>query len=116
MKILQRNTGESHSVSSLEAFSQMEKISEERDMQSNEAFQKTMQYFREYSGNRNSSWAERARKVLVEKELTEYEASLVINLNPETYLDAKMLIPSLGRFDNHTINMLLGDLSEISNS
>lgn len=116
MKILQRNTGESRSVSCLEALAQMDKIREERDMRQNEAFQKTIQYFRECPGHESASWIERVRKLLTDGGLTEYETSLVINLAPETYLDAKLLIPSLSRFDNYTINLLLNEIASIASS
>ncbi|KAI5187612.1 DNA-directed RNA polymerase II subunit RPB4 [Nematocida homosporus] len=115
MKIIPRFDGESRSISAIEAHGLMERIRGERDMEENSAFQSTLKYLRSIPVSGTAIWAERARKLLVEGGLTEYEASIVINLGPERHTDAKSLIPSLARIDSYALDMLFNEVAEIPN-
>ncbi|KAI5193224.1 DNA-directed RNA polymerase II subunit RPB4 [Nematocida minor] len=113
MKIIERAKDESKSISSVEALMIVERIRMERGMENNEAFQGILKYLRTCPSPRNPSWAERVRRTLVNAGISDYEASLIINLSPERHTDAKALIPSLNRIDNYALDILLNEIAEI---
>ncbi|EHY65748.1 DNA-directed RNA polymerase II subunit RPB4 [Nematocida ausubeli] len=113
MKFIEKTEDKSKSISATEALGIVEKTRMDRRMEGNEAFQSILKYLRVCPSPRNTSWAERVRRTLVSGGMTDYEASLVINLSPERNTDAKALIPSLSRMDNYALDALLNTISEI---
>ncbi|KAI5171019.1 DNA-directed RNA polymerase II subunit RPB4 [Nematocida sp. LUAm3] len=113
MKILEKPQEESTSISSAEALSLLERIKAERNRDTNEPFQMIMKYLKTCSLHGLGGWAERVRKLAEEKGVPPYEASMLINLSPETHTDAKALIPSLAAMDNYLLEMLLNEISEV---
>ncbi|OAG29011.1 DNA-directed RNA polymerase II subunit RPB4 [Nematocida displodere] len=116
MKILSREAGDSKAISSVEAFALLERIREERRTEGSESFQSTLEYLKACSFIGTPSWAERVRKILTEGDMSDKEASAVINLGPERHTDAKALIPSLTRFDNYSLDALLNEISDTPNA
>lgn len=114
MKFIEKKEDSARSISAVEALAIVESIRAERGMETNEAFQSILKYLRVCPFARNPSWAERVRRILLTGGLTEYEASLVINLMPERHIDAKALISSLSRVDNYTLDSLLNEIGDVS--
>jgi len=85
----------------------------ERNMEDNESFKSILKYFEVCSRAGSASWAERARKILMAEGMTDYEATLILNISPERHIDAKALIPSLSRFENYVIDHILNEIAEM---
>ncbi|KAI5179646.1 hypothetical protein NEOKW01_0109 [Nematocida sp. AWRm80] len=115
MRLVKENSTESKSISSIEALDIIERIKSERPVKNNHTLESIEEYLKELPGLGEVSWATRTRKSLMEAGMTDYEASLIINLSPERHTDAKALIPSLSRFDNYTLDMLLNEMVGIQN-
>lgn len=113
MRIIPKEKTESASISAAEAYKIMERIKEEGSGRQNEASRSIMEYLKKLPMQRSAFWAESARKILTEGGLTDYEATLVINLLPERHTDAKALIPSLTHIENLTLDMLLNEIMDI---
>ncbi|KAH9386898.1 DNA-directed RNA polymerase II subunit RPB4 [Nematocida major] len=113
MKFIEKAEDKAKSISAAEALIIVERIRIDRGVDNNEALQSILQYLRMCAPSKNSVWAERVRRTLMNGGLTEYEASLVINLGPERHTDAKSLIPSLNRIDNYTLDILLNEIGDI---
>ncbi|EIJ88183.1 DNA-directed RNA polymerase II subunit RPB4 [Nematocida parisii] len=113
MKFIEKAEDKAKSISSAEALIIVERTRMDRRMEGNDAFQSILKYLRLCPSPRNPSWAERVRRTLVSGGMTDYEASLIINLSPERHIDAKALIPSLNRMDNYSLDTLLNSISDI---
>lgn len=115
MRIIQKEKGDSVSISALEAYGLIEKTRGDNNAKESEAFRSILAYLKSFSMQRSLAWAESARKILMDGGLTDYEASLIINLSPERHTDAKALIPSLSYIENLTLDILLNEISDASN-
>lgn len=112
MRIISETPKSTQSISAPEALALLTSIREERRTQEPEALLNTLKYLRACTTPGASACAERSRVLLQNAGLTDYEASQVINLCPETHTDAKAHIPSLSRIDNSTLDILLNDLAD----
>lgn len=113
MKILHTKEDETRSISSAEALAIVERIRMDPDRNLSSSFQSILSYLRMIPSPRNSSWAERVRRVLNNGGLTEKEATQIIDLSPERSIEAKSLVPSLERIDSYSLDTLLNDVAEI---
>lgn len=113
MKILQRKEDEARSISSIEAFSVVERIRMSPERELSKPFKEILSYLRMIPSPRNASWAERVRRALGNGGLTEKEITQVIDLSPERSIDAISLIPSLKRIDSYVLDGLLNEIAEM---
>ena len=114
MRIIQKEEGQSQSISAIEAYAIASRIDTERNMKDKEPFVSILEYMKACKPSMESAaWAERARKILKDGGMTEYEVSQVLNLSPVKYVDAKSLIPSLSRLENYAVNYLLNEIAEL---
>ncbi|KAJ4459681.1 putative DNA-directed RNA polymerase II subunit RPB4 [Paratrimastix pyriformis] len=77
-----------------------------------EIFKKTQQYAQVFSQTTRVA-SEEVRALLNARDLQEFERAQLVNLAPETTEEAKVLVPSLERFDEDALQQILGDLAAL---
>jgi len=94
----------------LEHRSQQNEIAEDEQALT-EVFHKTKEYCRRFGKFKNNDAICRIRGLLMQRKLHKFELVSLANLVPDSFEEAKALVPSLeGRFEDEELKVILDDL------